>query len=218
MIDLEVGGKRERIRAGLHICQFYNQPAEIAQTAAPFLRDGLRGQDRAYFAGPAARVEELRKALRAAHLDVEGALESGQLRLVDRRDELLNNGRFDPYHLISTHQALIAKSLNEGFQIVRCVIDMGWLCQGVASPEQILKYEAAADAVFTFQTRPIVAILQYNYEALPGELVVELLKLHPMAVVGRFMKRNPYYINAEDYMVKIIRRTQQRRTARAAAG
>jgi hypothetical protein len=86
---------------------------------------------------------------------------------------------------------------------------MGWLAQDVATPEQLLKYEAASDAVFTFQTRPIVALLQYNYAELPGELVVELLKLHPIAVVGRFIKRNPYYVNAEDYMVKIIRRGQQ---------
>lgn len=212
MIDLEVGGKRERIRPGLHICQFYNQVAEIAQTAAPFLRDGLRGTDKCYLAAAPARIEEVRKLLRASHADVEAAIQSGQFRLVSERDELLVDGRFDPYHLIATHQALIARAMHDGWQAVRAVIDMGWLCENVATPEQILKYEAAADAVFTFQNRPIVALLQYNYSELPGELVVELLKLHPMAVVGRFIKRNPYYLNAEDYMVKIIRRSQQRRT------
>jgi hypothetical protein len=211
MIDLEVGGKRERIRPGLHICQFYNQPNEISQTAAPFLRDGLRGNDKCYLAAPPPRLDEVRKTLRASHFDLDEATERGQLVLVGERDSLLARGRFDPYHLISTHQALIARSLSEGWQTVRAVIDMGWLCSGVATPEQILKYEAAADAVFTFQSRPIVALLQYNYSELPGELVVELLKLHPMAVVGRFIKRNPYYINAEEYMVKIIRRGQQRR-------
>jgi hypothetical protein len=211
MIDLEVGGRRERIRPGLHICQFYDQPSEISQTAAPFLRDGLRAKDKCFLAAPAQRIEEVRRALRAAHVDTDGAIARRQLVLVDQRDPLLANGRFDPYHLISTHQALIARALNEGWQTVRLDIDMSWLCAGVATPEQILKYEAAADAVFTFQSRPIVALLQYRYSELPGELVVELLKLHPMAVVGRFIKRNPYYVNAEEYMVKIIRRGQQRR-------
>jgi hypothetical protein len=217
MIDLEVGGRRERIRPGLHICQFYNEPGDIAQTAAPFLRDGLRATDKSYFAGSADRLEEVRKALGATHVDVEAATSRGQLQLIDTRDELLNKGRFDPYYLIATHQALISRALNEGWQTVRAAIDMGWLCDGVATPEQILKYEAAADAVFTFQGRPIVALLQYNYSELPGELVVELLKLHPMAVVGRFIKRNPYYVNAEEYMVKIIRRGQQRRRSGPAA-
>jgi len=217
MIDLEVGGKRERIRPGLHICQFYNLPNEISQTAAPLLRDGLKGNDKCYFAAPTARLDEVRKTLRASHLDLDALTASGQLQLVDDREDLLNRGRFDPYHLIATHQALISRSLSDGWQTVRAVIDMGWLCSGVATPEQILKYEAAADAVFTFQSRPIVALLQYNYSELPGELVVELLKLHPMAVVGRFIKRNPYYVNAEEYMVKIIRRSQQRRRTGPAA-
>jgi MEDS: MEthanogen/methylotroph, DcmR Sensory domain len=211
MIELEVGGKRERIRPGLHVCQFYNQPNEIIHTALPLMRDGLRGQDKCYFAGSPSRIEEIRKALRTAHFDVDGTTRNGQLQLVGDRSELLSRGRFDPYHLLSTHQALISRSLNEGWQSVRAVLDMSWLTQGVSTPEQILKYEAAADAVFTFQSRPIVALLQYNYSELPGELVVELLKLHPIAVVGRFIKRNPYYLNAEEYMVKIIRRGQQRR-------
>jgi hypothetical protein len=213
MIELEVGGKREKIRPGLHICQFYNQANEIIHTAAPLMRDGLRAQDKCFFAAPQARLDEVRKALRAAHIDVDEATESGQLVLLGDREELLKEGRFDPYHLLSTHQALIARSLSEGWQTVRAVIDMGWLANDVATPEQLLKYEAAADAVFTFQSRPIVALLQYNYSELPGELVVELLKIHPIAVVGKFIKRNPYYVDAEEYMVKIIRRGQKRRPA-----
>ena len=216
MIELEVGGKREKIRPGLHICQFYNQANEIIHTAAPLMRDGLRAQDKCFFAAPQARLDEVRKALRASHIDVDEATASGQLVLLGDRTELLKEGRFDPYHLLSTHQALIARSLGEGWQTVRAVIDMGWLANEVATPEQLLKYEAAADAVFTFQSRPIVALLQYNYSELPGELVVELLKIHPIAVVGKFIKRNPYYVDAEEYMVKIIRRGQNRR--RPAAG
>ena len=211
MIELEVGGRRERIRPGLHICQFYNQASEIIHTAGPLMRDGLRAKDKCFFAAPPARLEEVRKMLRAAHIDLEAATESGQLQLVGDRNELLKEGRFDPYLLLSTHQALIARSLAEGWQTVRAVIDMGWLGADIASPEQLLKYEAAADAVFTFQSRPIVALLQYNYAELPGELVVELLKIHPIAVVGKFVKRNPYYVDAEEYMVKIIRRGQNNR-------
>jgi hypothetical protein len=217
-IELEVGGKRERIRLGLHICQLYNQANEVSQTAGAFLRDGLRSADKCYLAGHAARLAETRKLLRAGRIDVDAAIERQQLQLVDDREELLNNGRFDPYHLLSTHQALIARAMNEGWQAVRAAIDMGWLTQGVSTPEQILKYEAASDAVFTFQSRPIVALLQYNYAELPGELVVELLKLHPIAVVGRFIKRNPYYVDAEEYMVKIIRRGQRGKTPQPVRG
>lgn len=210
MIELEVGGKKERIRRGLHICQFYNEPLEISQTAVPLLRDGLRVNEKCWVAAPAARVDEIRRLLRAARVDTDEAQEGGRLTCITDQSELLSDGRFDPYYLLSAHQALISKAINNGYEGVRAVIDMAWLGHGAATADQILKYEAAADAVFTFQNRPIVALVQYNYNNLPGDLVVELLRLHPIAVVGRYIKRNPYYVNAEEYAVKIIRRSQRR--------
>jgi hypothetical protein len=82
---------------------------------------------------------------------------------------------------------------------------MTWLAGEAATPEQILKYEAAADAIFTFQNAPIIGLIHYDYSKLPGVLVVELLRLHPIAVVGKFIKRNPYYVNSEQYLLKILR-------------
>jgi hypothetical protein len=113
--------------------------------------------------------------------------------------------KVDPYHLLSTHQTFIAQALREGWKAVRISMDMSWLTKDVATPEQILKYEAASDAVFTFQNAPIIALMHYDYAQLPGALVVELLKLHPIAVVGKFIKRNPYYLNSEQYLLKILR-------------
>jgi hypothetical protein len=82
---------------------------------------------------------------------------------------------------------------------------MTWLTKDIATPEQILKYEAASDAVFTFQNAPIIALMHYDHSKLLPSLVVEMLKLHPIAVVGKYIKRNPYYLNSEQYMLKILR-------------
>jgi hypothetical protein len=126
--------------------------------------------------------------------------------LYEEREVLLASGkRFDPYFLLSSHQTFIAQALREGWQAVRISIDITWLTKDVATPEQILKYEAASDAVFTFQTAPIIALMHYDHSKLLPSLVVELLKLHPISVVGKYIKRNPFYLNSEQYMLKILR-------------
>jgi hypothetical protein len=147
----------------------------------------------------------LSDTLRKAGVDVEAMMQSGQLVFISDRDSLLVGKRFDSYHLLSTHQTFIAQALREGWKAVRISMDMTWLTADIATPEQILKYEAASDAVFTFQNAPIIALMHYDYSKLPGLLVVELLKLHPIAVVGKFIKRNPYYLNSEQYLLKILR-------------
>jgi hypothetical protein len=204
-MDLSVEGKSERIPPGSHILQLYNKVNEIAGVTARLLEVGLASSEKCLFAGAAASVLEIEQSLRKSGVDVGAAQEHGQLVFLTERDSLLVNKRFDPYHLLSTHQTFIAQALREGWKAVRISMDMTWLTQDVATSEQILKYEAASDAVFTFQNAPIIALMHYDYSKLPGALVVEMLKLHPIAVVGKFIKRNPYYLNSEQYLLKILR-------------
>ena len=189
-MDLSVEGKSERIPPGSHICQLYSKVTEIPAVTARLLRVGLSLSD------------ELRKL----QVDVDDYVASGQLVLIEERETFLANGkRFDPYFLLSSHQTFIAQALREGWQAVRISIDMTWLAKDIATPEQILKYEAASDAVFTFQNAPIIALMHYDHSKLQPNLVVEILKLHPISVVGKYIKRNPYYLNSEQYMLKILR-------------
>ena len=204
-MDLSVEGKSERIPPGSHILQLYNRVNEIAGVTARLLEVGLASSEKCLFAGASSSVQEIEQALRKSGVDVGAAQEHGQLVFLTERDSLLVNKRFDPYHLLSTHQTFIAQALREGWKAVRISMDMTWLTQDVATSEQVLKYEAASDAVFTFQNAPIIALMHYDYSKLPGALVVEMLKLHPIAVVGKFIKRNPYYLNSEQYLLKILR-------------
>lgn len=214
-MDLSVEGKSERIPPGSHILQLYNKVSEITGVTARLLEVGLANDEKCLFAGSEASVQELITAFGKADLDVAALQESGQLVLLSDRDQLLVNQRFDPYHLLSHHQTFIAQALREGWKAVRISMDMSWLTSELSAPQQILKYEAASDAVFTFQNAPIIALMHYDYSKLPGALVVELLKLHPIAVVGKFIKRNPYYLNSEQYLLKILRVNRDKKSVMA---
>ncbi len=210
-MDLSVEGKTERIPPGSHICQLYSKVAEIPGVTARLMRVGLSLSEKCLFAAAPAQINELREELQKLQVDVGGLIETGQLVLYGEREVFLANGnRFDPYFLLSSHQTFIAQALREGWQAVRISIDMTWLARNIATPEQILKYEAASDAVFTFQNAPIIALMHYDYGKLQPNLVVEMLKLHPISVVGKYIRRNPYYLNSEQYMLKILRINRER--------
>ena len=211
-MDLSVEGKSERIPPGSHICQLYSKVTEIPGVTARLMRVGLSLSEKCLFAAAPAQVKEFRDELQKLQVDVQGVIEAGQLVLYEEREMFLaNNGkRFDPYFLLSSHQTFIAQALREGWQAVRISIDMTWLTKDIATPEQILKYEAASDAVFTFQNAPIIALMHYDHSKLLPSLVVEMLKLHPISVVGKYIKRNPYYLNSEQYMLKILRISREK--------
>ncbi len=217
-MDLSVEGKSERIPPGSHICQLYSKVTEIPGVTARLMRVGLSLSEKCLFAAAPAQIKELRDELQKLQVDVNGVIEAGQLVLHEEREIFLaNNGkRFDPYFLLSSHQTFIAQALREGWQAVRISIDMTWLTKDIATPEQILKYEAASDAVFTFQNAPIIALMHYDHSKLLPSLVVEMLKLHPISVVGKYIKRNPYYLNSEQYMLKILRHNREKEKEKGA--
>jgi hypothetical protein len=206
VMDLSVEGKSERIPPGSHICQLYSKVTEIPGVTARLMRVGFSLSEKCLFAAAPTQVKELTDELRKLQIDTDSLLASGQLILHEDREVFLANGkRFDPYYLLSLHQTFIAQALREGWKAVRISIDMTWLVKDLATPEQILKYEAASDAVFTFQNAPIIALMHYDHSKLLPSLVVEMIKLHPISVVGKYIKRNPSYLNSEQYMLKILR-------------
>lgn len=210
-MDLSVEGKSERIPPGSHICQLYSKVTEIPGVTARLMKVGLGASEKCLFAAAPPQIKEFKEELLKLHVNVDQLIESGQLLLYEERDLFLANGkRFDPYFLLSSHQTFIAQALREGWKAVRISIDMTWLAKDIATPEQILKYEAASDAVFTFQNAPIIALMHYDHGKLLPSLIVELLKLHPISVVGKYIRRNPYYLNSEQYMLKILRINRER--------
>jgi hypothetical protein len=211
-MDLSVEGKTERIPPGSHICQLYSKVTEIPGVTARLMNVGLSLSEKCLFAAAPAQIKEFREELLKLQVNVDELIESGQLTLYNEREIFLAGGgkRFDPYFLLSSHQTFIAQALREGWRAVRISIDMTWLTKDIAQPEQILKYEAASDAVFTFQNAPIIALMHYDHSKLLPTLVVELLKLHPISVVGKYIKRNPYYLNSEQYMLKILRHNREK--------
>lgn len=212
-MELQIEGKTEHIKQGSHICQLYNKTSEVVNVAAAMIQTGLQNNEKCFYAGHAEVIAEIRDACTQLDVDVAAAVERGQLVLNDNREEFLQNRRFDPYYVLSNHQSFIARAMKEGWSAARGALDMSWITEGAATPSQVLKYEAAADAVFTFQNSPVVIIVQYNYAKLAGEIVVELLKLHPLAVVGKYIKRNPYYVDSEEYFMRIVRIDRERRMA-----
>ena len=212
-MELQIEGKTEHIKQGSHICQLYNKPAEVVNVAASLIQTGLQNNEKCFYAGPTDMINEIREACAELQVDVDAAIDRGQLVFIDKREEFYQNKRFDPYFMLSQHQSFIARALKEGWSAARGALDMSWVTEGTATPSQVLKYEAAADAVFTFQNSPVVVIVQYNYAKLAGEIVVELLKLHPLAVVGKYIKRNPYYVDSEEYFLRIVKIDRERRMA-----
>ncbi len=212
-MQLQLWMRKEEVPAGSHICHLYprSKGDEVTQVATSLLISGADARYRCVYLGPTQEVEDIATALHKAGTPVDKMRESGQLIISDQRDSYLLHGRFEPYHLLSNHMTAIRQAQIDGWRGAALAIDMQWLTDGVGNNALTLKYEALCDAVFTFQQQPIVAIAQYSLDKLGADMAVEMNKLHPLSIQARHLRRNPNYVNSEQYLKNFMRSPRQAR-------
>jgi len=209
-VQLQLGKRKEEIPAGSHLCHIYNKADEAVQLAASLFVGALDTRCRCMYLGSSATLASTRESLAKSGVSVDDLEQSGQFLFTDQRELFVQNNRFDPYHLISQHMTFIHQSNRDGWNGSHVGLDMSWLIEGLASNAQLLKYEAMCDAVFTFQHHQIAAIAQYKFDRIGLDMQIEMDKLHPLSLVGPHWRRNPKYVNSEQYFMNILRATRSR--------
>jgi hypothetical protein len=233
-MELELEGRRHIIRPGSHLCHFYSTVEELISIAAVVIARGLEDGYRCLWIGDKKRELLFRGALelrqpglyrrgtgvetfderrlvdlgQAEDTWTQQHISAGALLCIADRSALSVEGKFDPYKIISFQLTEIDRAVRDGFAGLVVVQDMTWLADSGATNQQLLKHEAAADAVFAYQNRPLIALTQYDRQKTDAGLVAELLKLHRLSILGRYARLNPQHVDPDRYVSHIIKATR----------
>lgn len=186
---------------GTHMVGIYTIEDNILDAIIPFFIEGLKKNDKCFYAASPATITRVRKGLTDNGIDVKKAQETGQLVLLEEKAPLLNEGRFDPQYLVELYRCDIDDALEKGWDHLRATAEMSWLIEGVPGRESILYYEALSTELFN-NTEKVHALCQYNTSRMSGHEIIELIKIHPWALLDNRIGENPFWIDPEpdDYL------------------
>src|ERR1700704_5421873 len=109
-----------------HICAFFNSIDEEHRALRSFIKDGFDRDERAlHIVDPELREEHLRR-LGEAGIDVDGALESGQLEVRLWQDAYLREDRFDQDAMLVLIKDLLESGHAAGARRIRLLAHMEW--------------------------------------------------------------------------------------------
>ncbi len=181
---------------GDHIGHFYETGEEEQEVLVSFLEAGLQGRDKCVcLVGAGPRHEELQERLRAAGIDVEAAVASGQL--------FVDEGRSDPEELRRVLREALA-SVPDKFSLLRWAGVMSWALSKMPTTERLMEWETHCNTV---ENPAAVFLCQYELPTFRGNVVMDALKTHPISVVGSAIHQNPYYQDPEVYLQELQRRS-----------
>ena len=184
-----------KLKHGDHICLIYENPAEQLAVAVPFIRDGLdRGEHCLYIADDGI-IDEVVQALEAAGVDVAQERQRGALRFVTSQDTYLRAGEFTPRTMIDLIRQAETEALTDGFSGLRLTGEPTWSLGPEPGCDRLIEYEALLNHLSEYSKS--VILCQYHHPRFGVPCIHDVLRTHPVAILGDQVCPNPYYESPE---------------------
>lgn len=186
-----------QLEAGDHLCAFYRTPAERDLILIPFLAGGLDGGNRCTCVVDSCSPHDVLTAL-ARYVDVDRHLDEGRLDVLDSDETYFAQAEFLPREMLRFWEAKAAASPSSG--VVRNIGDMSWAHRDQPGVEKLALYESELNRVM--DNVPQVNVCLYDMSRCSGELIIDVLKTHPKAMLGTMVIDNPYYIHPDEFVAQ----------------
>jgi len=181
-----------------HVCAFFHSADEEYRVMLPFYLDGLQRGERCFqIVDSQLRADHVCR-LTAAGIDVEAVERSGQLQVRDWHQTYLRDGRFDHGRMLAAMQQILAEGPRSGYPLTRVMGHAEWSSGDWPGVKDLLKYEARLNDIISTDTGPVICV--YNLSKLAAGLVIDVMRTHPMVVIGGVLQENPFYMAPEELL------------------
>jgi PAS domain S-box-containing protein len=181
-----------------HFCSIYESPQEHYSVAIPFIRIGLDRGEKCIYIADDGTVGEVRQAMQSEGIDVDRAIASKALVLATKDQAYLEHGSFHPDWMFTFWKEATQLAMSEGFSALRATGETEWVLRGGRGLERWMEYESRL--THTLSESNCSALCQYNRRLFPPELILDVIRTHPMVVYGSTVCRNLYYVPANEFL------------------
>ena len=197
-----------QLRVGDHICGFYRQPSERDDILIPFLVEGLKAGDRCTCVVDSCTPDDV-LARMSEQIEVDAYVSDRQLEVLDSYGTYLADGGFLPERMLKFWEGKARQSLGgehpgqerprpDGPMRARNIGDMSWAHRDEAVVSDLMGYESELNRIMS--NFPQVNLCLYDLTRCSGDLIMDVLKTHPKALLGGMVIDNPYYLDPDEFL------------------
>jgi hypothetical protein len=184
-----------------HVCAFFRSPEEFYSVLLPFIKEGFDRQERAlHIVDPKLREEHIRR-LEGVGIDTAAAEATQQLELRVWEDAYLRGGHFVPDAMLTLLEERLSAGQTEGFPMTRLVATVEWALQDRPGVDDLVEYEARVNYLAASRTDALVCC--YDLTQFNAGLVMDVLRTHPMAIIGGTLHENPFFVPPDQFLEEL---------------
>jgi hypothetical protein len=197
----EVLGLQLRVRD--HICGFYRQPSERDEILIPFLVEGLKADDKCTCVVDSCTPDDVLASM-SEHIGVDPYVADRQLEVLDSYGTYLAEGGFLPELMLKFWEGKARQSPGgerpgpDGPMRARNIGDMSGAHRYEGVVSDLMGYESELNRIMS--NFPQVNPCLYDPTRCSGDLIMDVLKTHPKALLGGMVIDNPYYLAPDEFL------------------
>ena len=188
----------ERLGPHDHLCSIYESPEDHYAVAIPFMRIGLDRGEKCIYIADDGTVGDVRQAMESEGIDVDRASASKALVLATKEQAYLEHGSFDPDWMFSFWKEATQLAISEGFSALRATGETEWVLRGGRGLERWMEYESRL--THTLSESNCSALCQYNRRLFPPELILDVIRTHPMVIYDSAVCQNLYHVPPAEFL------------------
>ena len=187
-----------------HICALFNSRDEEYRVLRSFITEGFDREDKAvHIVDPEQRQAHLER-LREAGIDVERATGRGQLEVRPWSDAYLRNDHFDQDAMLALLEKLLGAAGAAGYRATRVLAHMEWALLDKPGVDDLLEYETRVNYVLPKYDDPVIC--SYDLSRFGAHVAVDILRTHPVVIVGGVLQENPFYVPPDQFLLELWER------------
>lgn len=182
-----------------HVCAFFHSPDEKYRALLPFVKDGFDCGDRAFHVIDPDRRKEHFQRLESVGIDTAAAESSGQLTVYGWNDAHIDpDGHFDQHRMLALIEDELKLGARRGFPASRAIGNMEWALEDRPGVNDLVEYEARLNYILPRYKDPVICV--YDVTKFSGAIIVDILRTHPMVLIGGTLQENPFFVPPDEFL------------------
>ena len=100
----------------------------------------------------------------------------------------------------------LASGIDEaGFPLSRIVCQMDWAAEDRLHIDDLVAFESRVNEVWRRHEDAVICV--YDLAKFGGDTVIDIMRTHPMVIIGGILQSNPFFVPPEEF----VRELRQRR-------
>jgi hypothetical protein len=102
-----------------------------------------------------------------------------------------------------------------GFPLSRICCRMDWAIEDRSYIDDLVEFESRVNDVW--RSHDDAVICTYHLRKFGGDTVIDIMRTHPMIIIGGVLQQNPFFVPPEEFLSEVRERRAGRKSSPSAA-